>query len=96
MKGLPPMKPLMQFTSSAVHGIPVTSPTNDAAAVQHSVQQLYSSYPGQVFIVETVQDEDNKLVVSWIPSWYLSTYFGMVVQNNFAELPLLEWPDSSK
>jgi hypothetical protein len=94
--GLPRMMHSAKFVSSAAHGVPVTSPTTDASAVQHSVQQLSASYPGEVFVVETAEDEDHKLVVSWIPIWYLPNYFVTLVQNNFAQLPLLEWPDISK
>jgi hypothetical protein len=83
------MMPTSKVPSSATFGVPLTSPTSDASAVHHSVQRLSALYSGQIFVVESTQDDDRKLVVSWIPEWCLANYFG--ISSSTALRTLLRW-----
>jgi hypothetical protein len=60
-------------------GVPLSEPKQDLGTVRDTLLAMQRQYPGQMFFLENSGDDEQGLVVSWIPDWYLSQLVSRLV-----------------
>jgi hypothetical protein len=78
-------------------GFPLTPPTSDPVLVRDQLQYFHGAYPNQLFVLDSSNDDDNmKVVVSWIPDWYtpilIGSLFSQAIIGSFSPYTAM-WPN---
>jgi hypothetical protein len=82
------------FNATFSSGFQVSEPTNDPATVRNQLNYFHSAYPNQLFTVDNCQSDKSKVVVSWIPVWFIPIWInGLFSQALYASISP-SWPES--
>ena len=82
------------LVSTSMGGIAVSEPTQDPILVSSQLHYFYAAYPGQLFMIDSSDIDDSKVIISWIPSWMAPVWATTLLYRAFStSFTWAPWPE---